>query len=465
MGAVSFQNVQVNPYGHIYFHDYHGWRDTKEDCHEAFNAFTTNCAERIVAVSFFTAAEDVSYVVKIYDRFEGSELLGQLCAASGEIAHRGFHTVDYESPITLTKGDDFYVYLELSHGGQAYDRTSTIDLLMGPSGTGPGSYREQSVSVEASSFDFETMGKMLLDSGNLITVPSHSFPGQSYYRDGSTWRDLYEFDNSANFCIKALTVISETDLNHDEIIDVVDFSELASAWITMSTDDLWDPRFDLNADDIVNAQDIAILGAEWLRDKSLIADWKLDETDGIIAHDSTGSYDGEIHGNPRWKPDEGIMCGALFFDGYYDDYVSTPFILDPNDGAFSVFAWMKGGKTAQVIVSQAEGGGTARNWLSIDMASGRLRTDLQAPGSSGSALISNRAVIPDQWHKIGFVWDGLRRHLYIDSIEVARDYLPLPGLESATEGLCIGKGSGLISREYFRGLIDDVRIYKGVIEP
>jgi hypothetical protein len=42
-------------------------------------------------------------------------------------------------------------------------------------------------------------------------VESTSNPGESYYKDGSTWMDLYDVDNTANFCIKGL-VYSKSDL-------------------------------------------------------------------------------------------------------------------------------------------------------------------------------------------------------------------------------------------------------------
>lgn len=175
MGAVSFQDVVANSYSTIYSHDYHGWRDTLTDAASAFNAFTAATGEPLTAVSFYTAADDVGYTVRIFDRFEGGQLLDELTLTSGVIAHTGFHTVDLETSVLLSSGDDFYVFLELSDGGQAYDRTSDVETLLGNSGSG-------------------------------TTVVSASNPGQSYYFDGTAWLDLYDLDASANFCIKGLTV-------------------------------------------------------------------------------------------------------------------------------------------------------------------------------------------------------------------------------------------------------------------
>jgi C1A family cysteine protease len=173
MGAISFQDVEPISYEYIHYNDYHGWRDTKTECVEAFNAFTAADDELLQAASFFTAANDVTYTVKIYDRFENDELHDALSTKSGFINYTGFHTVDLDKPVGFTTGDDFYIYLELSSGGQPYDRTSEVPVLLGAAGP--------SVVVESAS--------------NL---------GESYYLDGSDWLDLYDFDETANFCMKGL---------------------------------------------------------------------------------------------------------------------------------------------------------------------------------------------------------------------------------------------------------------------
>ena len=196
-----------------------------------------------------------------------------------------------------------------------------------------------------------------------------------------------------------------------------------------------------------------------------LAHWKLDEIEGDTAYDSAGMNDALVIGNPLWQPTGGQVDGALQFDGI-DDYVSTSFVLNPKDGSFSLFAWIKGGAPGQVIVSQ-EGG---VSWLMADVADGALRTDLRASATtgrdakpSGPPLICSTVVTDGDWHRVGFVWDGSDRVLYVDGIEVARDTAET--LESASGGLYIGAGSTLVPGSFFSGLIDDIRIYNRVVSP
>ena len=190
MGAVSFQDVELTPYNHTYFYDYHGWRDTLTGITEAFNAFVSDGDESLKAVSFYTAANDVNYTVKVYDRFEGGVLLDELTTMSGTIDYKGYHTISLSSPINLPAGDDYYIYLELVSGGQPIDRTSDVPVLLGG------------------------------DSRTIVKSAAHA--GESYYLSGSSWLDLYDYsfsdpswDHTANFCIKGFTTGGWTPLYPD----------------------------------------------------------------------------------------------------------------------------------------------------------------------------------------------------------------------------------------------------------
>lgn len=186
MGAISFQDAEMSIFDHIYYHDYHGWRDTMTEISEAFNAFTTidngGYEEKLQAVSFFTAVDNVSYTMIIYDNYVNGILLDELAIITGTVIYSGFHTIDLDEPIELEQNDDFYVYLVLSAGGHPYDRTSDVPVLLGAS------YR--------------------------TIVQSAANPGESFYYNGSGWVDFYDYsfedpswDNTANFCIKALSTI------------------------------------------------------------------------------------------------------------------------------------------------------------------------------------------------------------------------------------------------------------------
>jgi len=175
MGAISFQNTEPMRYENVYYHDYHGWRDTQTNVSEAFNAFTTISDETLEAVSFYIAEDNTDYTVTVYDTFESGELRDGLISLSGFIQYTGFHTVNLPTSIPFQENDDFYLYLQLSTGGHPFDRTSEVPVLLG--------------STESSA----------------TIVESISYPGESYYWNGTAWLDFHYLDNTGNFCIKGLT--------------------------------------------------------------------------------------------------------------------------------------------------------------------------------------------------------------------------------------------------------------------
>ncbi len=192
MGAISFQEVIPLTFDKAYYHDYHGWRDTKPGTTEAFNAFVAEQDEVITGVSFFTAVDNVDYEIIIYDSFDGTTLSEVLVEATGTIDYTGFHTIEtgYLAGF-IEAGNDFYVYLSLSDGGHPYDRTSVVPVLLGA------------------------------DSRTL--VESSASPGESFYMTAKGWEDFYDYNdpsgyqNTGNFCIKVLCERDPIGINDTEI--------------------------------------------------------------------------------------------------------------------------------------------------------------------------------------------------------------------------------------------------------
>ena len=91
-------------------------------------------------------------------------------------------------------------------------------------------------------------------------------------------------------------------------------------------------------------------------------------------------------------------------------------------------------------------------------------TELKTIGrSAGRPLFSEIVITDGQWHRIGLVWDGSNRTLYVDDVMVANDIQV--ALEDSQMGLYIGTGKGMEPGTYFSGLIDDIRIYNRAVHP
>jgi hypothetical protein len=249
------------------------------------------------------------------------------------------------------------------------------------------------------------------------------------------------------------------DFNGDRIVDSDDICIMVDHWGTdYSLCDIGPMPW---GDGIVDVQDLIVL-AEYLfediNDLTLVAHWALDESDGMVARDSTGTNDAVTFGGPLWQPSGGQVDGAIELDGL-DDCVIIGSNPNPTEWPFSVFVWAKGGAPGQVILSQIGG----VNWLCTDPSEGYLMTELKGTGWSTTAMLSQAIIIDGNWHRIGLVWDGSNRILYVDDVAVAQD--KQTNLLGSDSGLYIGCGKNMEAGTFWSGLIDDVRIYNRVVIP
>jgi hypothetical protein len=264
---------------------------------------------------------------------------------------------------------------------------------------------------------------------------------------GGTWGDMYQ-----------APIIPIFDFNGDGIVDSADMVIMIDNWGTDNS--LCDIGPTPLGDGIVDVDDLKVLAEhlfEEVNDPTLIAHWALDEAQGDIAYNSATECDGTLMGNPLWQSDGGIVAGALQLDGV-DDYVITDPVLNPAEGKFSVVAWIQGGAPGQVVISQLGGA----DWLMAN-SEDNLISELRSSGRNGSPILSQTNITDGQWHRIGLVWDGSNRTLYVDGVAVSQD--TQDRLDGSDSGLYIGCGKGMESGTFWSGLIDDVRIYNRVVIP
>ncbi|MHC4676753.1 MAG: LamG domain-containing protein, partial [Planctomycetota bacterium] len=185
--------------------------------------------------------------------------------------------------------------------------------------------------------------------------------------------------------------------------------------------------------------------------QGLVGWWKLDETSGLTAADSSGfGNDGTLTNMTGGEWTTGPVDGGLEFDGNNDAITG---IGDCPTGNFTVAGWAKdtGGSGWKVFYSARQ-----EIWFGVDSdASPRLWCDIGGNGNGVKTPAGTWTL--NTWHHIAVTWDGTTAHLYIDGVDMAITYgTPENPLALAA---VIGAWSDNPSDENWFGTLDDVRLY------
>jgi len=186
-------------------------------------------------------------------------------------------------------------------------------------------------------------------------------------------------------------------------------------------------------------------------DPDLVGYWRFDEGSGTTAYDSSGNgNDGTLIGGAQWV--EGQLGGAIQFNGSNAN-ISAPHIpLDSR--SFTITMWVNPVlyTDQQLVFSQGGGGGTNVNMHFRLNGNGSVRM-----GFYNNDLDTPAGLIKDNnWYHLTFWYDfeNTNRRIYIDGVQAAEDSgSPFLGTSGDT---IIGSWDG---SQWFRGIIDDVRIY------
>jgi len=191
-------------------------------------------------------------------------------------------------------------------------------------------------------------------------------------------------------------------------------------------------------------------------DPSLVGWWKLDETSGTIAYDSSGNGNhGTLNGDPEWVA--GQLSGALDFDGN-GDFVEIPhsFSLSITD-EITITAWTKMRGNASGEMAIVSKGGWAANDLPYELTEtpgGVIFWQFYDDGGRDTCAPGSPPV--DEWHHIVGTYDGNIFKCYIDG-ELANEWEYVGTMPENTASVMIGRRSrgGCL----FNGIIDEVAIY------
>ncbi len=200
----------------------------------------------------------------------------------------------------------------------------------------------------------------------------------------------------------------------------------------------------------------------------LLAQYNFDNN----ATDAVGNHHGTLINGPTYTTDRfGNPNSAILLDGI-NDYVDLANALTLQANTYTYDVWVK--------PTQNPAGGTAYCLLSVGGNGGdQLMTNANAAGigwnisgyqnpSGTYNLVSGVQPVVNQWYHLTGIRDVTNAMLYVDgvlvdNVAIGAGTTPKYGQNNAFVGRRTNNGA--VGPQYFRGAIDDLRIYSGVNIP
>jgi len=190
---------------------------------------------------------------------------------------------------------------------------------------------------------------------------------------------------------------------------------------------------------------------------NLVAHWKFDEGSGISTADASGSANhGTLMGGTGWV--QGFDGQGLSFDGAKNYVLCGSAGLVAANQPQSIALWFNVSEIPRNI----------QQFVHLDIPNGSSGLYLGFKESKigawrlGGHWLANASAPPvNEWHHLAYTYDGKTHQLFIDGVLSGASTNPSDsGKPSIVE---LGRYERGATKEYFKGYLDEVRLYTGVL--
>ena len=198
---------------------------------------------------------------------------------------------------------------------------------------------------------------------------------------------------------------------------------------------------------------------------SRVSQWKLDENSGTTSYDSWGTNNGirsDITGAcdathcPQIQTSGCISGNCLSFDGV-NDYVDcgNGDDLDITGTLLTMSAWFYSTDqdTGYILAKNLSAPADIQYAFYVDASYTRINIYINGAGVANS---NTGSIVTNKWNNTTIIYNGTNIAIYINGVLARTPQAYSTPISSTNHDLSIGRRQGGV---YFKGLIDDVRIY------
>jgi len=206
---------------------------------------------------------------------------------------------------------------------------------------------------------------------------------------------------------------------------------------------------------------------ETIASENLVGWWRLDETSGTTAMDSSSDQEnGTLQNSLTFATDSiaGKLGNALVFNGS-NEYININYDGDLNPSVFTISLWARvnggAGTFRSPLTSRQDSAGNLNGYI---FYASNVDT-WQFWTGTGSAYHQQigPAVVIGEWVFLAGTYDGSTKKFYVNGAAADSDAVTFK--VNSLNPTRIGAGGGAALNYYFNGAIDDVRVYNRSLTP